>query len=142
VVRRHLADAGLSLDQSETKAVKERFCFVAHDYEEAATAAAAGGGGLARDDEKRIVLPGGRAVLVPMDGCWQFTGPEALFRPSLVGMSMSTPGIVDDLHRSIMMCDMDIKRDLYGNIVMAGGSSLCPGFAERVRRDLAKLGPQ
>ena len=147
VVRRHLANAGLSLDQSEAKEIKERFCFVAHDYEEAVTAAAAGGGGLAwdgcglaRDDEKRTVLPGGRAVLVPMDGCWRFTGPEALFQPSLVGMS--TSGIVDDLYRSIMMCDVDIKRDLYKDIVLAGGSSLCPGFAERVRRDLAKLGPQ
>jgi actin-related protein len=34
-------------------------------------------------------------------------------------------------YRSIEMCDSDLKINLYNNIVLAGGTTLMPGFKER-----------
>ena len=37
------------------------------------------------------------------------------------------------------MCDSDLKINLYNNIVLAGGSTLMPGFRERFDREIKKL---
>jgi len=50
---------------------------------------------------------------------------EALFQPHFVGIE--SVGIHDTAFNSIMRCDLDIRRDLYGNILMAGGTSMIPG---------------
>merc|ERR1719191_2068105 len=43
--------------------------------------------------------------------------------------------------RAIMSCDVDIRKDLYGNVVIAGGSSSFSGIAERMERELTSLAP-
>ena len=40
--------------------------------------------------------------------------------------------------RSIEKCDNDLKINLYNNIVLAGGSTLMPGFKERFERELCQ----
>ena len=42
-----------------------------------------------------------------------------LFTPSLVGVESA--GIDETAFNSIMKCDVDIRRDLYGNVVLSGG---------------------
>jgi len=42
---------------------------------------------------------------------------------------------------SIMKCDIDIRRDLYGNIVMSGGTTMFPGIADRMTKELTALAP-
>ena len=36
-----------------------------------------------------------------------------------------------------MKCDVDIRKDLYGNIVLSGGNTLFPGFAERMQKKIS-----
>ena len=55
----------------------------------------------------------------------RFMGPEAFFQPSFLGME--APGIHEAVYSSIQKCDIDIKKDLYSNIVLSGGSSMFPG---------------
>lgn len=43
--------------------------------------------------------------------------------------------------QSIMKCDVDIKKDLYGNIVMAGGSTMFKGMQERLNKEVVALAP-
>lgn len=40
-----------------------------------------------------------------------------------------------------MRCDLDIRKDLYGNIVMSGGNTMFPGIAERIMKELDDLTP-
>lgn len=40
-----------------------------------------------------------------------------------------------------MKCDVDIRKDLYGNIVLSGGSSMFPGIADRMSKEITALAP-
>ena len=68
-------------------------------------------------------------------GSERFRCPEVLFTPSMVGMEAA--GIDETAFNSIMKCDVDIRKDLYGNVVLSGGVSLkpsghmCPPSRER-----------
>jgi hypothetical protein len=59
----------------------------------------------------------------------RFRCPEVLFNPSMVGMEAN--GIHDTTFNSIMKCDVDIRKDLYSNIVLSGGTTMFPGTAQR-----------
>ncbi len=52
----------------------------------------------------------------------RFRCGEALFEPSFLGME--SPGIHELIFSSIMRCDIDIRKDLFSNIVLSGGSTL------------------
>jgi actin len=40
-----------------------------------------------------------------------------------------------------MKCDLDVWKDLYGNIVLSGGSTCSNGIAERLSKEIVKLAP-
>jgi len=40
-----------------------------------------------------------------------------------------------------MNCDIDIRKDLYGNILLSGGTTMFPGMAARVLREVTALAP-
>ena len=43
-------------------------------------------------------------------------------------------GFHELVYGSIMKCDIDIRKDLYSNIVMSGGTTMFPGIAERLAK--------
>ena len=66
--------------------------------------------------------------------------PELLFNPSAIG-SEEEP--LDELiYRAIQNCDVDLRRDLYANIVLSGGSTMFPGLKERLHKELTELVPE
>eukprot|EP00918_Siedleckia_nematoides_P017330 GHVU01037233.1.p2 GENE.GHVU01037233.1~~GHVU01037233.1.p2 ORF type:complete len:101 (-),score=22.09 GHVU01037233.1:165-467(-) len=44
-------------------------------------------------------------------------------------------------YQSILACDMDIRKDLYGNVVLSGGTTMYEGIGERMTQDLVALAP-
>jgi actin beta/gamma 1 len=40
-----------------------------------------------------------------------------------------------------MKCDIDIRRDLYRNVVMSGGTTMFPGIADRMDKELRAFAP-
>ncbi|KAG2624035.1 hypothetical protein PVAP13_3KG095900 [Panicum virgatum] len=50
-------------------------------------------------------------------------------------------GIHETTYNSIMKCDVDIRKDLYGNIVLSGGSTMFPGIADRMSKEITALAP-
>lgn len=42
---------------------------------------------------------------------------------------------------SVSNCDADVRLALYGSVVVTGGNTLLPGFAERLNRDLSHRAP-
>ena len=63
-------------------------------------------------------------------GSERFRCPETLFQRPLIGMDAF--GIHRICFNSIMKCDVDIRRDMYANIVLSGGNTMFPGFADRM----------
>ena len=47
-------------------------------------------------------------------------------------LGMEVGGINEALYSSIMKCDIDIRKDLYSNIVLSGGTSMFPGISDRM----------
>ena len=57
----------------------------------------------------------------------------------LLGKDMQ--GLHEITYQSILKCDVDIRKDLYNNIVLSGGTTMFPGFPERLSKELIALAP-
>merc|ERR1739838_1144050 len=69
----------------------------------------------------------------------RFRCPEALFQPSFLGMEAC--GIHETTYNSIMKCDVGIRKDLYANTVLSGGTTRFPGIAGRMQKEISALAP-
>uniref|UniRef100_A0A0K0CVI4 Actin n=1 Tax=Angiostrongylus cantonensis TaxID=6313 RepID=A0A0K0CVI4_ANGCA len=72
-------------------------------------------------------------------GSERFRAPETLFKPSLLGVSSS--GLHEECYNSIMSCDIDIRKDLFANIILSGGTTMFPGITERLKKEVISLAP-
>lgn len=82
------------------------------------------------------MLPDGQVIKL---GNERFRTGEVLFQPSLIGKEAD--GVHDLTYNAIMACDVDIRKDLFGNIVLSGGSSMFPGISDRMQRELGLQAP-
>jgi len=90
------------------------------------------------DTEKvQYKLPDGSVMEI---GQSRFRAPEALFRPELIGEECE--GIHECLVYSIQKSDMELRKTLYQNIVLSGGSTLFQGFGDRLLWEVKKLAPK
>jgi len=111
--------------------IKEKLAFVAEDFEEEMAAS-----GENTELEKTYELPDGNVVTI---GNERFRCPEVLFQPALIGKEEE--GIHKLTFKSIMKCDVDIRKDLYANTVMSGGTTMFPGISNRLQKEISNLAP-
>jgi len=111
--------------------VKEKLCYIALDFDTEMKSASE-----SSDNEKTYELPDGNIITV---GSERFRCPEVLFQPSFIGKEAS--GIHDTTFQSIMKTDVDIRKDLYSNIVLSGGTTMFTGIGERMTKELTALAP-
>ncbi|PIN09989.1 Actin-related protein - Arp6p [Handroanthus impetiginosus] len=69
----------------------------------------------------------------------RFLVPEMIFRPADLGMNQA--GLAECIVRAINSCHPHLHPVLYESIILTGGSTLFPRFAQRLERELRPLVP-
>lgn len=131
-------ETGIPPEQSMevAKAIKERFCYICPDI-------AKEFGKYENDPAKWIKQYQSensvtRRKFTVDVGHERFLGPEIFFHPEFSNPDFTTPisMVVDDV---IQNCPIDVRRGLYKNIVLSGGSTMFRDFGRRVQRDVKRV---
>lgn len=71
-------------------------------------------------------------------GYERFLGPEVFFNPEIFSSDFLTP-LPDVVDEAIVKCPIDVRRGLYKNIVLSGGTTMFKDFGRRLQRDIKKI---
>ena len=111
------------------KDIRDKLSYLALDYELELKRAKE-----SSDIEKNYELPNGQVISI---GKERFVAAECLFQPKMIGKDPT--GLHEIVFNSIMKSDVDIRRDLYENVVVVGPHSMYPGMRERLMKDLNRV---
>lgn len=112
-------------DPSFITAIKESLCYVAVDYKQELEKTS-------EVPEEPYSLPDGSVLKLKEE---KFNCPELLFQPSIGNYNQV--GLSECVNRAIQKCNNSIRKDLYGNVVFCGGTTLFPGIAERLTKEIS-----
>ena len=114
--------------------IKEKYCRVSYDFDSEIREAGEEG-----NLEERVKLPDGEEIILETE---KLKCPEALFRPNFLDKTdTNMKGLHDECCASIQQIDVEIRKDLYSNIILSGGNTMFEGLPERLTKEIQKLTP-
>ena len=123
-----------SAEKEIVRILKEKVAYLALDPKKEEKQWSEGWSKSAEQRHIDYALPDGRKIRI---GEERFRAPEILFNPELIGSEY--PGVHQIVIDAINRTDMDLRKNLFGNIVLSGGSTLCKGFGDRLLTEVQRL---
>ena len=109
------------------KNIKEKSCYVALNYEEE----------INKVEYFEYELPDGSHTHAKTE---RIRCPEILFKPYIINKEGNS--IAQACYDSIQKCDIDIREELYNNIILSGGNTMFKGLSERLTKEIKILSPE
>jgi centractin len=119
-----------SSEFENVKKMKEKLCDVNVKEEKLTTG----------DKEKyklNYILPDGTSLELLHE---RFRPPELMFAPEKIGLEY--PGVHELLVNSVKKCDIDLRKTLFNEVILAGGTTLLHGFGDRLLAEAKKIAPK
>lgn len=123
---------GSSSERQVVRRIKERIGYVAEKPREEEHAFVKGG-----EKGVEFKLPDGEVVTV---GAERFRAAEILMRPELIAREFG--GVQECVKDAIEAVDLEVRKRLYGSIVLAGGGSKMKGFGARLLEEVRGVAPR
>ncbi|MEE6476282.1 hypothetical protein FKM82_011033 [Ascaphus truei] len=115
---------GTIAEQELIRDLKEKWCYVAKDPDSEPAS------------DLQYTLPDGQTITL---GSERYRASEVLFSPQLSGKDQY--GVHESLLRSLLLSDMDLRKSFAGNIILSGGTTLLPGLASRLQKEVSSMLP-
>jgi len=112
--------------------IKEKICYVAFSSDKTEKEDTED-----LEPEVPYKLPDGNVIQI---GSEKIRAPEVLFNPALIGLEYV--GMHQCLLNAISKCDIDIRRTMFTDIILAGGSTMFDGLGDRLLNEARKLAPR
>ncbi|CCX31908.1 Arp2/3 complex subunit [Pyronema domesticum] len=133
-VHNMLRERGEQITTKNAAKIKEELCYVCPDIRKEFMR-------FDREPERfqKYTVDRGRGLTAEIDvGYERFLAPEIFFNPEICSSDFLTPlpNIVDGV---IQSAPIDVRRGLYKNIVLSGGSTLYQNFGRRLQRSVKDL---
>jgi len=117
------------------KDMKEKVLSVALNYESTMN-----GPDPMSEEDRSYELPDGS--IIQIDHRARYPCTEILFDPKLLDPSSTQLSLQEMIYDSLNKCDADLRTELYGSIVLSGGTTLLKGFANRVKAEINRFPKQ
>jgi len=114
-------------DRAAVQKLKEKLAYTALDFDAEMKKT---------DEELKMdyTLEDGSVISI---GKERFQCSEIMLHPEILGYASG--GIPQLVCNSIQKCPIDLRKDLFGDIFLAGGNTLLPGLADRVQKEVVAL---
>ena len=85
-------------------------------------------------DKKKYCLPDGKTIEMTSE---QYEAPELLFNTSMIGRDKD--GLQHLITRTLEKCEVDNRKVLASNLILAGGTTMFKGFSDRLIAEYEKI---